>query len=70
MKLFSNKQCLLLKDIYLFICLVKKMLFTYLTERDRESMHKQGEWQAEGEEASSPPSGEPDAELHSRILGS
>ena len=43
--------------------------FIYLLERERESAHKQEEQQAE-EEAGSPLSKEPDAEVNPRILGS
>ena len=52
-----------------FILLYFKILFIYLTERERE--HKLGEQQAEGEgEAGSLPNKEPDAGPYPRTLGS
>ena len=46
----------------------KDFIDLFVTERERA--HKQGEWQAEGEEAGSPLSREPDEGLDLRTLGS
>ena len=48
-----------------------KILFVYLTERERERERKLAEWQAEEDrEAGLLPSSEPDAGLNPRTLGS
>ena len=55
------------KQLYLWV--LKKILFIYLTERARK--HKQGELQVEGEgEANSPLSREPNTGLDLRTLRS
>jgi len=54
---------------FYFILFFIKILFLYLSERERESAPKKGDWQAEGE-AGFPQSKEPDVGLDPRTLES